>query len=292
VELLVVIGIIALLISVLLPALNSARKQADRVKCLSALRQLGNAYFLYAHDSNGFWPPARHAFTSPPPYGTAPLNGAAITYGTRDKRWHDFIGKYVGQEINPIGTQNRFWEPQLWSPEIKNGNSLLWGCPTWNRVTFNAAGTPSYDPTTNYFPGYMMNPFPFAPNDTNAAGTAALSSRVTWVTGQSAAPFKPIVTGNYFRQTQYKQPAERALLFEGTHPYYMQLFRWNFAPEGTVAFPDRPINANSFFVIDFNRHGKRALGNQPTDPSLNVLYCDGHADTASARTAFRAIRFN
>src|SRR3954469_25285344 len=56
VELLVVIGIIALLISILLPALNAAKERANRVKCSSNLRQIGQGLLLYANDNKGIYP--------------------------------------------------------------------------------------------------------------------------------------------------------------------------------------------------------------------------------------------
>ena len=56
VELLVVIGIIGLLISILLPALNKAREQAARVKCQSNMRTLMQAVHLYASENKAQLP--------------------------------------------------------------------------------------------------------------------------------------------------------------------------------------------------------------------------------------------
>src|SRR5437763_1316155 len=55
VELLVVIGIIALLISILLPALGKARRAAQATKCLSNLKQLGMMNQLYLNENRGWF---------------------------------------------------------------------------------------------------------------------------------------------------------------------------------------------------------------------------------------------
>jgi len=53
IELLVVISIIALLVSILMPALSSARKQARTVVCLANLHQWGQMFYMYSEDNDG-----------------------------------------------------------------------------------------------------------------------------------------------------------------------------------------------------------------------------------------------
>jgi prepilin-type N-terminal cleavage/methylation domain-containing protein len=61
VEVLVVIGIIAVLIGILLPALARARAHANRVVCQSNIRQLATGIFMYCNDNDAYFPTAAWA---------------------------------------------------------------------------------------------------------------------------------------------------------------------------------------------------------------------------------------
>src|SRR2546423_10412296 len=75
VELLVVIGIIALLVSILLPTLGRAREKANQVKCAAQQRQILQGMILHANDHRGWMPLAGLINTNPNganQFGTGP----------------------------------------------------------------------------------------------------------------------------------------------------------------------------------------------------------------------------
>ena len=97
VELLVVIGIIALLISILLPALGRARAQAATIKCAAQLRQIGIFSRLYSADSHDYYVPMERIYSSSWQPVTA-ANQVAATFNPqtaeKDYRWFNYLFRY------------------------------------------------------------------------------------------------------------------------------------------------------------------------------------------------------
>src|SRR5215467_9315829 len=61
IELLVVIAIIAILASMLLPALSGAKARAQRLQCTSQMKQLGLGFTLFANDHANQYPPTAYS---------------------------------------------------------------------------------------------------------------------------------------------------------------------------------------------------------------------------------------
>ncbi len=91
IELLVVISIIAVLMSILMPALGKVREQAKKVVCSTRLKDLGTTFRLYRADNNDHLPPS-YLFNSE-------LNAG---FAEGDKRWFVRIKDYY--DLNRAGT--------------------------------------------------------------------------------------------------------------------------------------------------------------------------------------------
>ena len=121
VELLVVIGIIALLISILLPSLNRARASAQNVVCLSNLRQVGTGLFLYADGHDGMLPYGYWDGSSP--VGAGPN-------GNRANDWSNVLLQYLdstaggGSYVENAAKPETAIQDALRCPSAQQGNAL------------------------------------------------------------------------------------------------------------------------------------------------------------------------
>jgi prepilin-type N-terminal cleavage/methylation domain-containing protein/prepilin-type processing-associated H-X9-DG protein len=137
VELLVVIGIIALLVAILLPALQKARKAAQDVQCQAQLKQIGNAVAMYVHESKGWLPWAN--FDGDPTAGTGALY--PVPYQSGGGLWRYLIAPYLGIKglppLQPGGTGTANWAQitAKWDAERKLAEGVF-RCPLWPNREF------------------------------------------------------------------------------------------------------------------------------------------------------------
>lgn len=152
VELLVVIGIIALLISILLPAINSARRQAGSAACLSNVRQMMAATLMYANDNKNTLPDA--TFDNMPG-GNTPTSvysprsrglpeWSPIDFFGRQTHVRPFVGsllkKYIGGKADAMRCPNA-------PVELDGANAqIVEGTDPWSGFSSaNIAGAPLGD---------------------------------------------------------------------------------------------------------------------------------------------------
>jgi prepilin-type processing-associated H-X9-DG protein len=111
VELLIVVGLIAVLIAMLLPVLSKVREQGRQTICLSNLRQLGAAMISYAADYDGYLPAtAQNQWDLTGPYsGKYPPNDwlfwqhdRLLTYPNGDGIKHSGLARYLGLTPNNV----------------------------------------------------------------------------------------------------------------------------------------------------------------------------------------------
>jgi prepilin-type N-terminal cleavage/methylation domain-containing protein/prepilin-type processing-associated H-X9-DG protein len=126
VELLVVVGIIALLISILLPALSTARESAQNMTCKSSMRSLSQMHFSYTAESDGWM--------------IKSLLGENARTDAYGRRWLMYLNSMHNSGVGVMETRSQM-------TKTGNGGTQLVACPSdevassYKKILDNSAGT-------------------------------------------------------------------------------------------------------------------------------------------------------
>ena len=252
VELLVVIGIIAILVGILLPTLASARQSAKNVECLSNLRQIGMACVMYMQFNKGICPPVR-------------------VESTADAGW------------TPGGFWANFLVEQNYVKTGKGLNSNVFMCPNaLDELEMNFWITP---PSRTANCGYFQFDGTGARTGDNSKNLkVSYAVNATWGGGN---PNTPDVWWNQPGQSQWN-PGPYARLYTELYPF---VYYWTSDPY-KVAAPKVssvkgggstiPLVFDGFFMhaMQYNRfqlrHGNAKA--RENDRMCNFAFADGHAE--------------
>ena len=273
VELLVVIGIIAVLISILLPALNSARRQAQQTACLSNLRQIGLAALSFANEHHQRFPLA----------GT--LWGVAATpQGVNDNKQAYYAYFRDGSTLRVMPMQAAL-APYLGQRNVRTDSAinLYNDCSTgFVRKVFTCPAQAEDD----QFRGVMISDSTWE-NPTIYLWTsyAYNEAALGW-----ADPSSNIVTGHHRARailTQMPHPADLVFMSDGNR-------RTELGPtDQTPAFFDVTPNRSLYDAFTENGAGVMSVFDQQRHRRrINCLFIDGHGETLTIDQSLQRISLN
>ncbi len=241
VELLVVIGIIALLISILLPSLNKARAAANSVACASNIRQFGLAFTMYATQNKGTYPPTYNWSDGSYPWAHPETPANPQLQGW----WYELLGNQMGQIQNGNSLDCR--DPN----NLKEfANMGIWRCPS-NLDQFRLASGCNGDTSAFGFPMDSWRSY-----TTNSGN----SGRMTQY---------PMRTENRFlgqRVSAFRHPSETYAMYES---HFTEL-AVGIGVDGEANYP-----VDGQFCTPSATMGLRGV-RYPHNAGLNILYVDGH----------------